>query len=79
MDQACPEDKVALNIKGLDRNNMPDTYAHAGRFEQGVVKPGEDVVSLPTHTTSNPPTEKVFTSKCLTNDRTRPARTTMLP
>merc|ERR1719447_1395001 len=26
----------------------------AGRVEQGVVKPGEEVVFLPTHTTSNP-------------------------
>merc|ERR1712013_634790 len=33
----------------------------AGRVEQGVVKPGEDVVFLPTHTTSNPCTGKVFT------------------
>merc|ERR1712107_253170 len=33
----------------------------AGRVEQGVVKPGEEVVSLPTHTASNPCTGKVFT------------------
>jgi len=33
----------------------------AGRVEQGVVKPGEEVVFLPTHTTSNPCTGKVFT------------------
>merc|ERR1712159_767907 len=26
----------------------------AGRVEQGLVKPGEDVVFLPTHTSSNP-------------------------
>merc|ERR1712157_57432 len=33
----------------------------AGRVEQGQVKPGEEVVFLPTHTTSNPCTGKVFT------------------
>merc|ERR1712137_715065 len=29
--------------------------------EQGVVKPGEEVIFLPTHTASNPCTGKVFT------------------
>merc|ERR1719313_115023 len=33
----------------------------AGRVEQGLVKPGEEVVFLPTHTSSNPCTGKVFT------------------
>merc|ERR1739848_758805 len=33
----------------------------AGRVEQGVVKPGEEVVFLPTYTSSNPCTGKVFT------------------
>merc|ERR1712037_774537 len=33
----------------------------AGRVEQGVVKPGEEVVFLPTHTGSNPCVGKVFT------------------
>merc|ERR1711966_267041 len=33
----------------------------AGRVEQGQVKPGEEVVFLPTHTASNPCTGKVFT------------------
>jgi len=33
----------------------------AGRVEQGVVKPNEEVVFLPTHTDSNPCTGKVFT------------------
>merc|ERR1712072_828106 len=33
----------------------------AGRVEQGIVKPGEEVVFLPTHTVSNPCTGKVFT------------------
>merc|ERR1711988_1616254 len=32
----------------------------AGRVEQGIVKPGEDVVFLPTHTASNPCAGKVF-------------------
>jgi len=33
----------------------------AGRVEQGIVKPGEEVVFLPTHTASNPCVGKVFT------------------
>merc|ERR1712232_1311544 len=33
----------------------------AGRVEQGVVKPGEEVIFLPTHTSSNPCVGKVFT------------------
>merc|ERR1711959_426268 len=33
----------------------------AGRVEQGTVKPGEEVVFLPTHTSSNPCNGKVFT------------------
>merc|ERR1711982_80137 len=33
----------------------------AGRVEQGIVKPGEEVIFLPTHTSSNPCTGKVFT------------------
>jgi len=33
----------------------------AGRVEQGQVKPGEEVLFLPTHTASNPCTGKVFT------------------
>ena len=33
----------------------------AGRVEQGVVKPNEEVLFLPTHTVSNPCTGKVFT------------------
>ena len=31
----------------------------AGRVEQGVVKPGDEVVFLPTHTTANPCIGKV--------------------
>jgi elongation factor 1-alpha len=33
----------------------------AGRVEQGVVKPNEEVIFMPTHTASNPCTGKVFT------------------
>jgi elongation factor 1-alpha len=33
----------------------------AGRVEQGIVKPGDEVIFLPTHTTANPCTGKVFT------------------
>lgn len=33
----------------------------AGRVEQGIVKPGDEVVFLPTHTAANPCTGKVFT------------------
>merc|ERR1719440_2235408 len=33
----------------------------AGRVEQGIVKPGEEVIFLPTHTASNPCTGKIFT------------------
>merc|ERR1739838_932227 len=33
----------------------------AVRVEQGIVKPGEEVIFLPTHTASNPCTGKVFT------------------
>merc|ERR1711953_960284 len=33
----------------------------AGRVEQGVVKPNEEVIFLPTHTTANPCVGKVFT------------------
>merc|ERR1719197_2289232 len=32
----------------------------AGRVEQGIVKPNEEVLFLPTHTTANPCTGKVF-------------------
>ena len=33
----------------------------AGRVEQGVVKPGDEVIFMPTHTTANPCLGKVFT------------------
>merc|ERR1712000_298432 len=32
-----------------------------GRVEQGTVKPGDEVVFLPTHTAANPCTGKIFT------------------
>ena len=31
----------------------------AGRVEQGIVKPGDEVIFLPTHTTANPCVGKV--------------------
>lgn len=34
----------------------------AGRVEQGVVKPGDEVIFLPTHTTANPCVGKVRSS-----------------
>jgi elongation factor 1-alpha len=33
----------------------------AGRVEQGLVKPGDEVIFMPTHTTANPCVGKVFT------------------
>ena len=33
----------------------------AGRVEQGIVKPGDEVILLPTHTAANPCIGKVFT------------------
>ncbi|WIA30341.1 hypothetical protein OEZ86_000428 [Tetradesmus obliquus] len=33
----------------------------AGRVEQGIVKPGDEVIFMPTHTTANPCVGKVFT------------------
>lgn len=33
----------------------------AGRVEQGIVKPGDEVIFLPTHTAANPCNGKVFT------------------
>merc|ERR1712183_636149 len=35
----------------------------AGRVEQGIVKPGEEVIFLPTHTASNQCNGKVFTAE----------------
>merc|ERR1712039_749608 len=48
----------------------------AGRVEQGQVKPGEEVVFLPTHTSSNPCTGKVFTVEM---HHSRALRTVSLP
>jgi translation elongation factor EF-Tu-like GTPase len=43
----------------------------AGRVEQGVVKPGDEVIFLPTHTTANPCIGKVrlnaFARECAFN------------
>merc|ERR1712118_58247 len=39
----------------------------AGRVEQGVVKPGEDVIFLPTHTASNPCNGRSSRWRCTTS------------
>ena len=58
MDGACPGDNIA---KFLDKNNMPESdHVPAWRVKHDVVKPGEEFVSLPTHTASSPSTGKVF-------------------
>ena len=54
--QDCPGDNVALNIESLDKNYTRD-FAPPGRLEQNAGEP----FSLPTHTASNPSTEKVLT------------------
>merc|ERR1711981_111797 len=55
-----PELPMRLPISGVYKiKGVGDVLA--GRVEQGVVKPGEEVVFLPTHTASNPCTGKVFT------------------
>merc|ERR1711957_176992 len=54
MDIEYGKENIIYKIKGVG-----DVLA--GRVEQGVVKPGEEVVFLPTHTASNPCTGKVFT------------------
>jgi elongation factor 1-alpha len=55
-----PELPMRLPISGVYKiKGVGDVLA--GRVEQGVVKPGEEVVFLPTNTTSNPCGGKVFT------------------
>jgi elongation factor 1-alpha len=59
-----PERKVdapmRLPISGIYKiKGVGDVLA--GRVEQGVVKPNEEVIFMPTHTSSNPCTGKVFT------------------
>ena len=43
----------------------------AGRVDQGIVKPGEEVFFLPTHTASNRAPEKFSPSKCTVTELTR--------
>merc|ERR1712118_135497 len=66
LDQVCrvPERPVSapmrMPISGIYKiKGVGDVLA--GRVEQGVVKPGEEVIFLPTHTASNPCVGKVFT------------------
>ena len=40
----------------------------AGRVEQDIIKPGEEVALLPTHTASNPCTSKVLSTKMHQSD-----------
>jgi elongation factor 1-alpha len=55
-----PELPMRLPISGVYKiKGVGDVLA--GRVEQGVVKPGEEVVFLPTNTASNPCGGKVFT------------------
>jgi len=54
------ESAMRLPISGIYKiKGVGDVLA--GRVEQGTVKPGEEVVFLPTHTSSNACTGKVFT------------------
>ena len=55
-----PDAAMRLPISGVYKiKGVGDVLA--GRVEQGSVRPGEDVVFIPTHTVSNPCTGKVFT------------------
>ena len=55
-----PDADMRLPISGVYKiKGVGDVLA--GRVEQGSVRPGEDVVFIPTHTVSNPCTGKVFT------------------
>ena len=55
-------------------------FALAGRLEQGVVKSGKEVVSLPTHTARLQARArgKYLLWKCIINDWTRLAQVTLL-
>ena len=59
-----PERKTGVNLRvpisGIYKiKGVGDVLA--GRVEQGTVKPGDEVVFLPTHTSANPCVGKVFT------------------
>merc|ERR1712054_395597 len=58
--QRDPDKEMRLPLSGVYKiKGVGDVLA--GRVEQGTVKPGEEVVFLPTHTASNACTGKVFT------------------
>eukprot|EP00933_Yihiella_yeosuensis_P053881 TRINITY_DN5218_c0_g1_i1.p1 TRINITY_DN5218_c0_g1~~TRINITY_DN5218_c0_g1_i1.p1 ORF type:complete len:475 (-),score=105.48 TRINITY_DN5218_c0_g1_i1:58-1482(-) len=66
LDKMCKEPErprdapMRLPISGIYKiKGVGDVLA--GRVEQGVVTPGEEVAFLPTHSSSNPCTGKVFT------------------
>merc|ERR1712072_1045861 len=55
-----PDAPMRLPISGIYKiKGVGDVLA--GRVEQGVVKPNEEVIFMPTHTSSNPCIGKVFT------------------
>ena len=55
VDQDFPADNVASNIQELDKNHVPESdLVSDGRVEQNVVKPGGELISLPTHTAPSP-------------------------
>merc|ERR1712072_1509421 len=55
-----PDAPMRMPVSGIYKiKGVGDVLA--GRVEQGVVKPNEEVIFLPTHTASNPCTGKVFT------------------
>ena len=54
---------IRMPISGIYRfKGVGDVLAE--QVEQSIVKPGEEVVFLPTHTASNPGTGEAFTVKC---------------
>ena len=58
--ERLPDAAMRLPISGVYKiKGVGDVLA--GRVEQGGVRPGEEVVFIPTHTVSNPCTGKVFT------------------
>jgi elongation factor 1-alpha len=56
-----PVDKpLRLPISGVHKGIKGVGTVYTGRIEQGTIKPGDQVVFLPTHTQTNPCTGKVF-------------------
>ena len=56
-----PVDKpLRVPISGVHKGIKGVGTVYTGRVEQGVMKPGDEVAFLPTHTSTNPCTGKVF-------------------